>query len=192
MNKERITDYINKEIETLKNLNIDKIDEVIDILDNALKTNKKIYVFGNGGSGSTASHITSDFNKAIFKKIDKRFNFICLNDNIPLMLAISNDVSYEDIFVYQLKGHLNKDDIIIGISGSGNSKNIIKACMYAKEIGSTIIGFTGYNGGKLKEIANYSLDSNINDMQISEDIHLMFEHLMIKLFYEKYGDGTHE
>lgn len=188
--EENIKTYLKMEIETLNKLEINKINSVIEILDNALKNNKKIYVFGNGGSGSTASHITSDFNKAIFKDIDNRFNFVCLNDNIPLLMAISNDICYEDIFSYQLKNHLEKDDIIVALSGSGNSKNIVKACMYAKEIGATIIGFTGYDGGKLKELSDISLDANIDNMQISEDTHLMFEHLMISNFYKIYGDGT--
>ena len=182
-----INNYLENEINTIKNLDKNKIQSVIDILDDALQNNKKVYIFGNGGSGSTASHIVCDFNKAEFKNTNKRFQFTCLNDNIPLMLAISNDIAYEDVFYNQLLNRLTKDDIVIGISGSGNSKNIIKAVEYAKKIGAYTVGFTGYDGGKLKKIADITLDSNIKNMQISEDIHLMLEHLMISYFYERYG-----
>lgn len=190
--KNEIEKYFYNEIETIKALNISNIEKVIEILDDALKNNKKIYIFGNGGSGSTASHFVCDFNKAIFKNIDKKFDFQCLNDNMAIVSAISNDIDYSEIFKYQLKNKLKKEDIVIALSGSGNSKNIIKACEYAKEIGAKIIGFTGYNGGILKQISDVSIDTNINDMQITEDIHLMIEHLIIRTFYNMYGEGKYE
>ena len=180
-------DYINKEIETLKELDINKINEVVTILDSCLEKGNKVYVMGNGGSGSTASHMTNDFNMALFEKTDKTFNFTCLNDNIPIVLAIANDEGYEEIFRYQLINNLTKDDVVIALSGSGNSQNIINAVTYAKETGSLVIGFTGYDGGKLKQLANISIDTKINNMQITEDIHLIIEHMMISLFIDKYG-----
>lgn len=186
-NREMIVDYLLTEKEVIDGLDIGKINTVFAILDDCLKNGKKIYVFGNGGSGSTASHIANDFDKAIFKATDKRFNVTCLSDNMPLVLAIANDVGYEYIFLYQLIGRLTPDDVVIAISGSGNSKNIINAVQYARECDAMVIGFTGYDGGKLRELANYSLDTNIHNMQITEDIHLILEHLFISMFYEKYG-----
>ena len=187
-----ISDYINLEVETIKKLDQKAIKKVIEVLDDALKTHKNIYVFGNGGSGSTASHLYNDFAKAIFKDIDDKFRVYCLNDNIPSLLAVANDIGYEEVFRYQLKRYgVSNNDIIIGLSGSGNSKNIINAVEYAKANGATIIGLTGFDGGKLKKLSDYSLDTNLNDMRITEDIHLIMNHLIINAFYEKYGMGEY-
>lgn len=184
--KTKINKYLEDEITTIKKLDVNKINEFINILIDCLENNRRVFIFGNGGSGSTASHMTSDFNKVLFKKTDKTFNFICLNDNAALFSAIANDEGYQEVFRYQLKQRLTKNDVVIALSGSGNSKNIINAVEYAKEIGATVVGFTGYDGGKLKKLSDISLDANINNMQISEDIHLYFEHMIINIFYQIY------
>ena len=161
--KKIIDEYINNEIEILHALDVENIISIIDILIDALNNEKRIFIFGNGGSGSTASHINNDFNKAIFKKTDKTFKFNCLNDNVPLILAIANDEGYDEVFKYQLKNiGINKNDIVIAISGSGNSQNIIKAVSYAKRKNATIISLTGYDGGKLKKISDYNINSKIS------------------------------
>ena len=105
----------------------------------------------------------------------------CLNDNIPTILAYSNDVSYDVVFEEQLKNVLQEGDIVLAISGSGNSKNIIRAVNYAKSVNAKIIGMTGYNGGLLKKLSDISLNANIDDMQISEDIHVIVMHMLYKL-----------
>ena len=186
MNNDFVNTYLDEELSTIKKLNRDDILSVIKLLDSCLMEERHIYVMGNGGSSSTASHITNDFGKALFRKTDKRFKIICLSDNTSMLTAIANDVGYEEIYRYQLRNSLKKDDIVIAISGSGNSKNIINAVKYAKDKGATVIGFTGYDGGMLKKLADISLDTNINNMQITEDIHLIFEHLMISAFYDEY------
>jgi len=192
VNNERINNYLLEARKTIEALDIDMINQVFNVLDGALKNGKTVYVFGNGGSGSTATHMTNDFNKAIFRDTSMTFNFRCLNDNIPLLLAISNDIGYDDVFVYQLNGRLTCDDIVIALSGSGNSMNVINAVEYARYCGAMVIAFTGYDGGKLKGLADYSLDTNICNMQITEDIHLMMEHLLISLFYDIYGVGEYK
>ena len=136
---------------------------------------------GNGGSGSTASHMVCDILKGCSFKKEKRFKIMCLNDNIPTILAYSNDVSYEKIFEEQLKNYLNDGDILLAISGSGNSKNIINAVNYAKKNNFYVVGFTGYDGGMLKKLSDLSIDTNINDMQISEDIHVIVMHILYHL-----------
>ncbi len=186
-NREQIKAYLEKEKEVIDNLDVRAINTVYSVLDNALQNNRTIYVIGNGGSGSTASHIANDFDKMILKTTEKRFNVVCLSDNMALTLAIANDVGYEYIFMYQMIGHIKPDDVVIAISGSGNSKNIINAVDYAKKQGAMVIGFTGFDGGKLKKMANYSLDANIDNMQITEDVHLILEHLIVSMFYENYG-----
>ena len=186
-NREKIKAYLEKEKEVIDNLDVRAINTVYSILDNALQNNRTIYVIGNGGSGSTASHLASDFDKMILKTTEKRFNVVSLSDNMALTLAIANDVGYEYIFMYQMIDHIKPDDVVIAISGSGNSKNIINAVDYAKKQGAIVIGFTGFDGGKLKKLANYSIDTNIDNMQITEDIHLILEHLIVSMFYENYG-----
>jgi D-sedoheptulose 7-phosphate isomerase len=138
---------------------------------------------GNGGSAATASHFACDFNKgASYGYGDKnRFKFICLNDNMASLMAYANDVGYEEIFVEQLKNFFNPQDVVIGISGSGNSVNILKAIEYANANNGITIALTGYNGGKLKSIAKYGVHVNIDDMQIVEDLHMTMDHLSMKM-----------
>lgn len=177
-----IEEYLEKEISIIKKLDIKKINDVINVINGAYKNQSKIFVSGNGGSAATASHFCNDFNKGISEKLDKKFKVICLNDNMPTVLAIANDIGYEDIFKFQLIGHITSEDLIIAISGSGNSKNIIKAVEYAKFCGCKIIGVTGYDGGKLLKLSDYSLHVPIKNMQITEDVHLIFNHLIMSIF----------
>lgn len=180
----KIIEYYDRLINTIKELDIDEINRAMNLILKHYEDGTNIYVFGNGGSAATASHMVVDFNKGACEEVEKKFNFYCLNDNIPSITAIANDLSYDDIFYFQLKNKVKKSDLIIAISGSGNSKNIIKAVEYCKNVGCDIIGMTGYNGGKLKPLSTHSLHVNINDMQISEDLHMVFDHMIMKIFYE--------
>ncbi len=186
-----IKSYLALEIEILKKIDIEALNQCINLLEDSRKRNSNVYIFGNGGSATTASHFVCDFNKGISDGLSDKYNFICLNDNVPSLLAIANDMDYSEIFKYQLISKLKPDDVVIGISGSGNSKNIVKALTYAKEIGAITIGLTGYDGGRVKKIADYSLHVPIDNMQITEDIHMIFDHLMmfiIKKNVEIYGE----
>lgn len=176
---------INNYFDRLKGA-IDKLDRrelstFINTLLTARDNDKHIYIMGNGGSASTASHFVCDFNKGMSYKQDKKFKMICLNDNVATMLAYSNDVGYDDVFVEQLKNFLQKGDVVIGISGSGNSKNILKAIEYANSHGAITIGLTGYDGGILRKISSVSVNANIDDMQVSEDIHMMICHMIYSI-----------
>lgn len=139
-----------------------------------------IYIFGNGGSGASASHATGDFLKGASFGLDKRFKVICLNDNIPALMAIANDISWDAIFVEQLKNFLSPNDLVIGISGSGNSKNVVEAMEYAKKNKVQTIAFCGFRGGKIKEIADISIHSKAMDMEIAEDIHMIVFNIIKK------------
>ena len=168
-----ITNYLAKEIDVLKNLNITEIEKAAAILFEAIREHRTIYSFGNGGSASTASHLANDFNKIL------RANCICLNDNVPTIMAVANDISYDEIFKFQLEDKVKPKDIIIAISGSGNSNNIINGVAYAKDHGAIIISLTGFDGGLLSVLADINLHAPINNMQVTEDIHLMFNHLIV-------------
>ncbi len=182
--KNQITEYLEKEIEVLKSLDIEAINAAMNLILQTYNANKRIYIFGNGGSSSTASHFQNDFNKGISEYIETKFKFHCLNDNLPTIMAIANDIGFEEIFRFQLLNNLQEGDLIISISGSGNSKNVINAVEYAKGQGNKVIGLTGFDGGKLKQLSDVSLHAPIHSMQITEDIHMIFDHLMMSIFYK--------
>ena len=181
--KNEITAYIEHEIETLRALDRDAINDALNLLLETMENGNTVFVFGNGGSSATASHFQNDFNKGVSEHTEKKFNFLCLNDNVATMMAVANDIGFEEVFRFQLQGHIRPGDVVLAISGSGNSKNVINAVEYAKEQGCRIIGLTGFGGGKLKQLADVSLHAPINSMQITEDIHMIFDHLMMSIFY---------
>lgn len=181
--KKAIREYYEREINVINNLDLNKINEAMNALLQVYNNGGTIYVCGNGGSASTASHMQNDFNKGISEYTDKKFNFYCLNDNVSTLMAIANDIGYDEVFRFQLINKITEKDLLIGISGSGNSKNVLNAVEYAKECGAKVIGITGYSGGKLKEMADYEMHVNEMDMQIAEDIHMTFDHMMMKIFY---------
>jgi len=176
-----IIEYIQSLKNTLDKLDVAAIEKVAAVFKTARDTGKQIIFFGNGGSGSTASHFVCDLAKGCSYQKEKKIRAVCLNDNIATVLAYANDVSYDIVFLEQLKNVLTPGDVVVGISGSGNSKNIINAIEYANFNGAVTVGFTGFDGGKLKQIASFSLNTNINDMQMSEDIHVILMHIMYKI-----------
>jgi len=181
---QKIDAYIKKETDTLKMLDISLINAAMRLIHDTFEAEKNIYIFGNGGSAATASHFTNDFNKGISEHTEKKFRFVCLNDNIATIMAIANDIGYSEVFRFQLNGRLAPGDLVIAISGSGNSENVLNAVKYAKAQGNKVIGLTGYNGGALKAFSDVSLHVPVDDMQITEDVHMIFDHLMMSVFCE--------
>lgn len=177
--KDRIEAYLQEEIKIIQSLNVDDINMVMNVLEQARLAGKHIFICGNGGSAATASHYCCDFNKGISENQEVKYNFECLSDNVPTMMAVANDTSYDEIFRVPLKNKMKKGDIFIGVSGSGNSCNVVNAMEYAKSMEGTTIAIVGYSGGKLKEMADYNIHVNIDNMQICEDIHLILDHLMM-------------
>ena len=178
--KKAMEAYIEKEIVVLKKLDLDELN--LAMVADAFHRDAKIYTMGNGGSAATASHMVCDFNKGVSSVVGKKFRLQCLNDNVPSVMAIANDMSYDEVFSYQLQGVLEPGDLHVAISGSGNSKNIIKAVEYAKTIGCKVVGITGYSGGILMQMADYKMHVAVDDMQIVEDIHMIFDHMMMRVF----------
>jgi D-sedoheptulose 7-phosphate isomerase len=175
-------DYLNQLKELLDIFPHDRFNEIVEILMSAYKNDKQIFIMGNGGSGSTASHFACDINKGSCFDLEKKFKVLCLNDNVPTILAYANDLSYEKIFLEQLKNFLQEGDVVIGISGSGNSENVLQAVSYAKENGAMTIGLSGFDGGKLARIADFPLVAAIHDMQKVEDIHMIVVHMLMQQF----------
>ena len=177
--KNEIKNYINEEIEIIKNLDITAIDAAMNLLEETREKGTTVYLFGNGGSAVLASHIQNDFNKGVSEDLTKKYNFCSLCDNFATVMAIANDDCYENVFYNQLLNRLKDGDVAIAISGSGNSKNVIKAVEYVKSKGNKVIALTGYDGGKLKPLSDISLHVPINNMQIAEDVHTIFNHVMM-------------
>jgi D-sedoheptulose 7-phosphate isomerase len=162
-------------IEAIEDLDIGEINEAVDMIREAWDRGSQIICMGNGGSALTAQHYITDWNKGLKKPFLGR----CLVDNIGLITAYANDVSYDEAFERQLQTIMMPGDLVIGISGSGNSENVIRAISYANLIGHTL-GICGFDGGDLKEIAQRSVWVRCNDMQIIEDIHLAFGHMVLR------------
>ena len=158
-----------------------ELDRLIPILGKARENRNTVFLMGNGGSASTASHIAQDLAKCTITEDLPRFKIISLADSIPGMLAWANDSSYEDIFVEQLKNLMEPGDIVIGISGSGNSMNVIKAIEYANKNRGKTVGISGYDGGKLLKCAQENIHVPSFHMQRVEDIHLLVLHLLMCL-----------
>lgn len=178
---DEITAYFDQVKRTIDLIDKSDFNTVMNVLVEGRNRGKQVFVMGNGGSGATASHFVCDFNKGISWGKDKKFKFICLNENIPSLMAYANDLSFDDIFVYPLQTYFNPGDIVIGISGSGNSKNVLKALDFANENGGITIGLTGYDGGRAKQICAYNVHIPVHDMQITEDLHLVLDHCMMRI-----------
>ncbi len=175
--------YIDELTETLKSFDRDRFQTVVDLILKAYHDGRSIFTMGNGGSGATASHFACDINKGCCLALDKKFRMVCLNDNMPTMLAYANDVSYDVVFVEQLKNLFCRGDLVIGISGSGNSKNVLQAIEYANQMGGQTIGLTGFSGGELAKIAGVPFVVESDDMQKIEDVHLIFTHIIMQAVY---------
>ena len=178
-------DDIIRILEEIKANNADFFDKLATIFLDARQDNRKIFFCGNGGSASTASHFTSDLAKGTIVEGVPRFKVLSLADNIPQMLAWGNDSCYEDIFIEQLKNLMEPGDVVVGISGSGNSGNVLRAIEYASENDGTTVGITGFDGGKIKDMVDLCLIVPVHNMQKTEDIHMLVDHLTTLMLKEE-------
>jgi len=162
----------------------DEVEAFISILEKAYWQHRMIYMFGNGGSGANASHFCEDLGKGTLSDLQQghRFRVMSLTDNIPYILAWANDHGYETIFEQQLRNFAEPGEVAIGISGSGNSPNVLRAIEFGNKIGMITIGVTGFDGGRLKQMAQHTVHIPIHDMGIVESIHLtLFHYVVYKL-----------
>lgn len=176
-----VKSYIDQLNEVLNALPSEKFIEINKTLLDARETGKQIIVIGNGGSAAAASHMVCDFNKNTREAGKKRMRAICLNDNTPSVLAYANDEGYDIIFSEQLLSLGQSGDILIAISGSGNSANIIKAIETARQMNIKVIGLTGFKGGKMKELTDICLVVPSDSMEMIEDVHLIINHILAGL-----------
>ena len=166
----------------------DELVKIIHILEDAHSSNSRIYVAGNGGSAATAAHIVNDLGSGLKRRNIKNFDIHSSSDNSASITAIANDIGYEKVFVTQVSGILRSNDVILAISASGNSPNIIQLCDYAKNIGCKIIGLTGFDGGYLKKISDvsYHVETQKGEYGLVEDMHMIFDHLLFTYYLEQF------
>ena len=175
-------EYISKLTRAWLNVDQVKLELCIDRIYRALINGQLVLTAGNGGSASTASHFVNDWAKGLREKTNSPMRAICLSDNIATITALANDVSYDQIYANQLENYMGLKPILICISGSGNSTNILSAAVQAKKLGIEVVGLIGFDGGKLIELSTSYFHCDINDMQIVEDMHLSFGHMVLRRF----------
>ena len=172
--------YLNGLNGLLDGFDTEAFDRIVNSILDAYSDEQAIFIMGNGGSASTASHFACDINKGCCLDLDKKFKVICLNDNIPTLLAYANDLDYASVFVEPLKNFFRSGDLVIGISGSGDSENVLRAIRYASENGGKTVGLTGYSGGKLGRLVDIAYVAASDDMQKIEDVHMIIVHMIMQ------------
>jgi len=173
-------DYLNELKIVLDNINKDSLSKAINEIQVSFENNSKIFTCGNGGSAMIASHYITDWVKSVNIYTGKQLQAFCLSDNTGLITAYANDVSYEEIFSQLCKSLLSEGDLLILVSGSGNSANIINAIKESKKIGARTLAILGYDGGQAIKIADSYLHVPSFDMQICEDFFMIFGHMVMK------------
>jgi D-sedoheptulose 7-phosphate isomerase len=197
-NKDFIRSYLAEAKRITENISIDDVNQVIELLFEAWKRGSRIFICGNGGSASTATHFACDLVKTAAPEGKRGFKAECLNDNIPLMLALVNDNGFDALFAEQLRTKFSPGDVLIGISvhgGAGKDKaslwsqNLLKAMMYVKENGGKTIGLSGFDGGPMKEIADAGIVVPANSTPQVESFTLVLEHCIVFRLKEKIAEA---
>lgn len=176
--KTNIETYLSQVSAALDKLPLEAVTHTIEVIDQARMRGTRVYTFGNGGSAATASHFASDLSKGTICQGKPRIRAHALVDNMPIFSAWANDTNYDKVFGEQLENLVEPGDIVIGISGSGNSANILRGLEVAKRKGAFTVGLTGFKGGKLKDIVDVSIIVPSNSMEQIEDVHLLLCHLI--------------
>jgi len=171
-------------LQAIETIDLEKVGQAIEILVQARDQDRRVFVCGNGGSASTASHFVCDMVKRASFRRDKRFRIMALTDSLPTITAYANDVSYDCVFVEQLKNFAEPGDVVMAISGSGNSPNVLQAIEYANSIGCRTIALSGRNGGKLGPMAQLNLQASHPHMGRIEDVHMIVMHMICYYFMD--------
>lgn len=182
---QEITRYLSELAETMQRLPLAAIEQLVELLHEARLQGRQVFMLGNGGSAATASHFACDLAKNTIVAGLPSFRAISLTDNAALMTAWANDTAYDNLFCGQLSCLLRKGDVVIGISGSGNSPNVLRAMEMARQNGATSVGLTGFGGGQLKELVDLAIVVPGRCMEQIEDLHLVLEHLVVTALRER-------
>jgi len=178
-------EYKTELLKALDTVDLGRVNQAIDLFKDARAQGRHIFVCGNGGSASTASHFACDIVKGASYNRGQRFRIMALTDQLATITAYANDVSYDSVFVEQLRNFAQQGDLVMGISGSGNSPNVIRALEYANSIGCRTIALTGRDGGKLAPLAQLSIGVAAPHMGRIEDAHMVVCHMIAYCFMEE-------
>jgi D-sedoheptulose 7-phosphate isomerase len=187
--REHARQYLSSLTGVIERFDLDAFDAIVEALLSVYDAERTIFTMGNGGSASTASHFVCDLNKGCCMDLDKKFKVMCLSDNQATLMAYANDVSYESVFVEPLKNFFTPGDLVIGVSGSGNSENVLRAIDYAASNGGRTVGLSGYDGGKLAAMVDIPFVVDIHDMQKVEDMHVVVFHMIMQIVYTRLHPG---
>jgi D-sedoheptulose 7-phosphate isomerase len=180
-----ITAYLDDVRELLNRVDAEQVEQIVETLLEAWRGGKRVLLMGNGGSSSSVSHIVNDLQKCIHLEAGRPLRTLCLSDCTPLMMAWANDTAWDNIFAPQVECWAEPGDVVIGVSGSGNSANVINGILAANKAGATTIGLAGYQGGKLKETAQRCLVVPSDNMQRIEDVHMILLHVVFSTLMER-------
>ena len=175
-----IIDYVGRHSMVVDTLDVAAVERAVKAIIAAYDERRTVFICGNGGSATTATHMTADLGKNSCSPGKPRLRVIGLADNMSWFSALGNDLGYENVFVEQLENFLEPGDLLIAISASGNSPNVVKAAEFARTHGGKVIGLVGFKGGKLKEIADIAVHNQIEDYGPVEDCHLMLDHIFVE------------
>ena len=176
--RDYVKEYIDRLAEGLRQIDPAAIEAIVKALDTARQEERTIFLIGNGGSAATASHMANDLQKLATGKKTPPYRAVALTDNVPLLTAWANDADYAQVFVRQLAALAHSGDVLVAITGSGNSKNILEALTWAKDSGLTTIAFLGFDGGKAADLTDHVLLYPEGHYGRIEDAHLVLEHLI--------------
>src|SRR6266516_3371977 len=175
---EKIRAYLDEVSELIASLPVEPLDRFVGLLMEAYDEGRQLFLLGNGGSAATASHLLADFQKCIYMSGGKTFRALAVTDSIPLITSWANDTHYDNVFAEQLRPWVQPGDLVSAISGSGNSPNVLRAVQVARELGAWVLGLAGYQGGRLKELADECIVVPCDNMQRIEDCHMVLGHLL--------------
>lgn len=184
------SEYFGHLRELLPLLDAVRVDALAERVFDAWRENRQVLVCGNGGSASTASHYVTDFVKTAAVEGQRRLRALCLNDNAPMQSALGNDFGYDQTFVYPLVTYANAGDLLIGISGSGTSRNVVLACEWARENGLELAALTGFEGGAIGPMADLHLNVPSDNYGAIEDLHLSIGHIVTQTLYTRVRAAT--
>ena len=182
---ESIRQYLDDVRYTLDALPLERVQNVVDLLLSANYAGSTVFICGNGGSAATASHFACDLAKGTITPNRPRFRVVALTDNVPLMTAWSNDVSYDNVFADQLGGLMRPADVLVAVSGSGNSPNVLRAVELASGMEGITIGFSGFDGGRLSTLVDLPVIAPCHCMEQIEDVHMVLCHLICTVLRER-------
>jgi D-sedoheptulose 7-phosphate isomerase len=183
--KDHIHSYLDRLERAIETISPALVDEFAARLYRAYKDGKQVFVLGNGGSASTASHMAADLGKNTIGASMRRFRIMSLNDNMPLMTALSNDLGYHRVFAEQLMNLIRPGDVLVVISGSGNSPNVLRAVEYARDQCAQVVGLLGFSGGRAAALCDTALVVGSDDYGVIEDAHLILNHILVEYFRER-------